>query len=85
MDEAALYYFLIDFEENQPSSSPAGLTEANTIYWFGHPLDGLPQRLSDVPDSRRVIFAQPQGSATDSQSIPPEQEPRRYADPPSDS
>lgn len=85
VDEAARYYFLIDFEENQPSSSPAGLDDSDTIWWFGHPLDGLPQRLSDVPESRRVTFADSQISATDSQNIRPEQEPRRYADLPSDS
>ncbi|PRC61052.1 hypothetical protein C6A85_13190 [Mycobacterium sp. ITM-2017-0098] len=41
MDEAVLYYFLTDFEENQPSSSPAGIADSDTIWWFGHPLDGL--------------------------------------------
>jgi hypothetical protein len=51
-DEAALYYYLLDFEENQPSSSatPAG---NERIWWFGFSRDGLPARLTDIPETRR--------------------------------
>lgn len=41
LDEAVLYYFLVDFEENQPSSSSRQPGEPDTIWWFGYPRENL--------------------------------------------
>ncbi|PQE01757.1 hypothetical protein CYL16_06830 [Mycobacterium sp. EPG1] len=52
-DEAALYYLLIDFDENQPNTSPGGAADPAAIWWFGQPQPDLPQKLSDLPDAYR--------------------------------
>ena len=52
-DEAALYYLLIDFDENQPNTSPDGAADPAVIWWFGQPHPDLPHKLSDLPDSYR--------------------------------
>jgi hypothetical protein len=53
LDEAVLYYYLLDFEENQPSASFRRPGEPDTIWWFGFPRDGLPERPSDIPEAYR--------------------------------
>jgi hypothetical protein len=53
LDEAVLYYYLLDFEENQPSSSFRRPGEPDTIWWFGFPREGLPERPSEIPESYR--------------------------------
>lgn len=53
LDEAVLYYYLLDFEENQPSTSFRPPGEPDTIWWFGYPREGLPERVSDIPDGHR--------------------------------
>lgn len=80
-DEAAQYYFLVDLEENQPSSSRGGSDALGTIWWFGYSEELLPQSLSDIPDSHRYIGARrPPAPPT----VDPAPEPRLYADPPAD-
>lgn len=76
-DEAALYYFLLDVEENQPWSSP-DVDDLERIHWFGDPLDDLPQTIADLPHEHRH---QP----TPSNPRPAQRtqnEPRRYGNPP---
>ena len=58
-DEAARYYYLVDFEENQPSTSFRSPGDDDSIWWFGHPRDGLPRRLSDLPEDARYRTAAP--------------------------
>lgn len=57
LDEAVLYYYLVDFEENQPSSSLRRPGEPDTIWWFGFPRDSLPEHPSDIPETYR--YTQP--------------------------
>lgn len=52
-NEAALYYYLLDIEENQPSASFRGSGEADAIWWFGFPREGLPEHPSDIPAAYR--------------------------------
>ncbi|HEX9835030.1 MAG TPA: hypothetical protein VGA66_18445 [Mycobacterium sp.] len=80
VDDAALYYYLLDFEENQPSSSFRRPGEPDTIWWFGFPREGLPEHPSDIPETHRYT------QSTDTTSADPEthtdrtpiNEPRRY-------
>ncbi|GAB3217124.1 hypothetical protein [Mycolicibacterium hippocampi] len=53
VDEAARYYYLVDFEENQPSSSFRHPSDTDAIWWFGFPRDGLTQHPSDLPEENR--------------------------------
>ena len=53
LDEAVLYYYLLDFEENQPSSSFRRPGEPDTIWWFGFPREGLPERPTDIQEAYR--------------------------------
>ncbi len=80
VDEAVLYYYLVDFEENQPSSSFRRPGEPDTIWWFGFPRDGLPQRPSDIPETHR--HTHPPGPVPqrgpDSRTV---NEPRLYGNP----
>lgn len=75
-DEAARYYYLVDFEENQPSTSFRRPGDDDSIWWFGHPRNGLPERPSDLPKrARHRMTASPntQGSSQETHI-----EPRRY-------
>jgi hypothetical protein len=83
LDEAVLYYYLLDFEENQPSSSFRRPGEPDTIWWFGFPRIGLPERPSDIPAAYRYTPSPEAPSAERSQKQDPPviNEPRRYADP----
>jgi len=82
VDEAVLYYYLVDFEENQPSSSARRPGEPDTIRWFGYPLDGLPQRLSDIAESHRYTPSQATVSTNKVSKNRLVAEPRRYANRP---
>jgi hypothetical protein len=53
VDDPALHYYLLDFEENQPSSSFRRPGEPDTIWWFGFPREGLPAHPSDIPEAYR--------------------------------
>lgn len=80
-DDPALYYYLIDFEENQPSSSPRPSDDPDKIWWFGYPREGLPQHLADLSDDHR--YESP--VTADVSVVDPvarlDPEPRRYGDP----
>lgn len=83
LDEAVLYYYLLDFEENQPSSSFRWPGEPDTIWWFGFPREGQPKHPSDIPDEYR--YTPPPGTSS-AKHVPDHDppvinEPRRYADP----
>ena len=76
-DEAARYYYLLDFEENQPSSSFRRPGDTDAVWWFGSPRDGLPERLSDLSEeSRYRLSGTPMPPRTDGDT--PHIEPRRY-------
>lgn len=83
LDEAVLYYFLVDFEENQPSSSSRQPGEPDTIWWFGYPRENLPDRTSSISEAYRYTpsTGAPPSSASQNQARPKTQ-PRLYQDPP---
>ncbi|OBH90913.1 hypothetical protein [Mycobacterium scrofulaceum] len=82
VDEAVLYYYLLDFEENQPSSSTRRPGEPNAIWWFGSPRADLPERPSNIPEAYRRM---PSRRASASMPRPnegrPATPPRRYGNP----
>src|ERR1700739_566363 len=55
LDEAVLYYYLCDLEENQPSAFFPRPGESDTILWRGFPREGLPERPSDIPEMHRYV------------------------------
>ena len=75
-DEAARYYYLVDFEENQPSTSFRRPGDDDSIWWLGHPGDNLPERPSDLPEDARYRTVEKPSSADASQKA--RSEPRRY-------
>ena len=75
-DEAARYYYLVDFEENQPSTSFRSPGDDDSIWWFGHPRDDLPERPSDLPEDTRYRATGPPIPPTANQRT--HTEPRRY-------
>ena len=83
LDEAVLYYYLLDFEENQPSASFRRPGKPETIWWFGFPRDGLPERTSDIPEAYRHTPSK--GSSPmnygRAQDRPVNNEPRLYGNP----
>lgn len=82
LDEAVLYYYLLDFEENQPSLSFRRQGEPDTIWWFGFPREGLPERPSSIPEAYRHT---PSTGASWSKPCQdqdrPVTEPRQYGNP----
>jgi hypothetical protein len=76
IDEAVLTYYLVDFEENQPSAASRRPGDPDTIWWFGYPQDNVPDRPSDIPTSYR--YAQPTAPVATAAEAPPDIEPRRY-------
>jgi len=83
LDEAVLYYYLLDFEENQPSTPFRRPGEPNTIWWFGFPRDGLPERPPDIPAAYgRTPRTGKSPTKRDRDRTPPVvNEPRRYGKP----
>lgn len=83
LDEAVLYYYLLDFEENQPPSSFRRSGEPDTIWWFGFPREGLPERPTDIPEAYRYTPSTGPSSAKHGRDQDQHviTEPRRYADP----
>jgi hypothetical protein len=83
VDEPSLYYYLVDFEENQPSSSFRQPGEPDTIWWFGSPREGLPEHSSDIPE--KYGYTPPPGTPSAKQHRNQDQrvvaEPRRYGNP----
>ncbi|MEE6175391.1 hypothetical protein [Mycobacterium sp. 050134] len=84
LDEAELYYYLLDFEENQPSASFRRPGEPETIWWFGFPRDRLPERTSEIPEVYR--HTPPLGNSpvqySRDRDRPVINEARQYGDPP---
>ncbi|WP_076055128.1 hypothetical protein [Mycobacterium colombiense] len=82
LNEAVLYYYLVDFQENQPSSSFRRPNEPGTIWWFGFPREELPERPSDIPERYRHTPANEAPSSKRSQDQDRRvAEPRLYGDP----
>jgi hypothetical protein len=84
VDEAVLYYYMLDFEEDWPGSSSRQPGEPDAIRWYGDPQTGLPERPSDIPAAYRHTPSREAPSAEgsrkrDQPDQPPH--PRRYADP----
>lgn len=80
-DDAALYYYLLDLEENWPGHSAREPGEdPYLIWWQGHPLEDLPQYTSTLFEGHRYTPPTPDPSWID-HSVPVVNEPRRYADP----
>jgi hypothetical protein len=83
LDEAALYYYLLDFEENWPGRFSRQPGEPDTIQWFGDRIAGLPERPSDIPEAHRYTPSTDVSSPEPRPATnrPTGNEPRRYADP----
>src|SRR5882724_4338982 len=85
LDEAVLYYYLLDFEENWPGQFSRQPGEADTIQWSGDRVVDLPEQPSDIPDAHRYTpSAVADASPTDAgpgTARPESTEPRRYVDP----
>jgi hypothetical protein len=79
VDDPALYYFLLDFEESQPSSSSRQPGESDTIWWFGFPREGLPEHPSDIPEAYRSTPSADRGRDQHGTVV---HEPRLYGDQP---
>jgi hypothetical protein len=82
LDEAVLYYYLCDLEENWMSASVGHPGDPDTILWRGFPREGLPERPSDIPEAYRHTPSPVSSSAKPQEQDPSAVgEPRRYADP----
>jgi hypothetical protein len=80
-DDPALYYYLLDLEENWPGAESQEPGEDNDlIWWRGDPRTDLPAQLSDLPEGYRHIPPPPDPAWIDHRP-PPVTEPQRYADP----
>ncbi|WP_324967353.1 hypothetical protein [Mycobacterium sp.] len=84
LEEAVRYYYLLDLEENWPGRFTSPPEEPGTILWRGDPCEGLPVRLSDIPDEHRYTPPpeMPSVKRDRDQVQRVVNEPRRYADPP---
>jgi hypothetical protein len=83
LDEAVLYYYLLDFEENWPGRFSRQPGEPDTIQWSGDRGSGLPEHLSDIPEAHRYTPSTdvPSAEPRPGTSRPASNEPRRYSDP----
>jgi hypothetical protein len=80
-DDPALYYYLLDLEEGWPGNSTLQPgDDPDAIRWSGWPLENLPERVGDIPESYRqnlktlpAIEVRSETSTTT--------EPRRYGNP----
>jgi hypothetical protein len=79
-DDPALYYYLLDLEENWPGRHSKKPGEPDTIWWSGYPLEDLYTSASDIPEAYRYTPPPPDPSWIDHEP-PVVNEPRRYADP----
>jgi hypothetical protein len=79
-DNPAHFYYRIDFEENQPSSSMRPPDEPDTIWWFGHPRHELPRHIDEITEDKRYS-GMPSVSLPADRATPPAAEPRRYGNP----
>jgi hypothetical protein len=82
---AVRYYYLLDLVEDRMSEGFPHPGDPATILWHGDqspgedPCEGLPQRVSDIPDAYRYTAPVPPLSAH--KETLSNIEPRRYADP----
>ena len=80
-DNPALYYYLLDLEEEWPGGESREPGENHDlIWWRGYPLTDLPAHLSELPDAYGYTPPPPDPSWID-HAPSPVVEPRRYADP----
>lgn len=80
-DDPALYYYLLDLEENWPGAESREPGEGDDlIWWRGDPLTGLPGRMSELSEGYRYTPPPPDPAWID-HTPAPVVEPRRYADP----
>lgn len=79
VDEAALHYYLLDFEENWPGNFSRKAGEPDGIRWIGDLHDDLPTNPSEIP-AESVVAPSELASPIDEREVRPS-EPRRYADP----
>jgi hypothetical protein len=80
-DNPALYYYLLDLEEEWPggaSGEPGN--DPNIIRWSGWPCARVPERLAEIPDSNRRA-PKPVENSEIGHMPSPTTEPRRYANP----
>lgn len=80
-DDPALYYYLLDLEENWPGGESREPGEdPDLIWWRGDPRTGMPTHLSELPEDHYYTTPPPDPAWVD-HAPPPFTEPRRYADP----
>jgi hypothetical protein len=80
-DDPALYYYLLDLEENWPGAESREPGEdADLIWWRGDPRTDRPAHLSELHEGYRYN-PPPSDPACIDHSPAPVAEPRRYADP----
>lgn len=80
-DDPALYYYLLDLEENWPGAeSQEPGEDDDLIWWRGDPRTDPPGRLSELPENY-CYTPPPLDPAWIDHTPPPVVEPRRYADP----
>ena len=80
-DDPALYYYLLDLEENWPGAQSREPAEAeDAIGWRGHVVDGLPAHARELIEEWRYA-APPTDPSWIDRRPPPAVAPRRYADP----
>jgi hypothetical protein len=80
-DNPALYYYLLDLEENWPGAESREPGEDDDlIWWRGDPRTDLPTHVSELPERYRYTSPPPDPAWID-HTPPPVVEPRRYADP----
>jgi hypothetical protein len=83
-DAVIYYYYACDLDESQPWGSFRKPGEPDTIRWDSYPLEeGLPERLSDIPDEYRYTPPPrpPSAKRDRGQTRRVVSEPRRYVDP----
>ncbi|WP_421845169.1 hypothetical protein [Mycobacterium sp.] len=80
-DNPALYYYLLDLEENWPGAHSREPGEnPGRIWWAGDPLTNLPAHLAKLPEDYRYT-PPPTDPAWIDHTPPVVNEPRRYVDP----
>lgn len=82
VDNPALYYYLCDLQERRVSASFRHPGDPDTILWFGFPLEGLPERPSDIPEDYQ--YTPPPAAPAPKRRRDehrPVTEPRRYGNP----
>jgi hypothetical protein len=79
-DDPALYYYLLDLEENWPGRFSRQPGESETIWWSGDRADGPYTSALEIPEAYRYTPPPPNPSWLD-HDPPVVNEPRRYAGP----